>query len=44
MGKFFREYWLWILIPFLLVSGLVAYLLLSGGAEDSVTPFTYPIY
>ncbi len=43
MGKFFREFWPWIVVPFVLVLALVAWLALSGG-DDSVTPFTYEVF
>ena len=44
MGKFIREYWLWAAVPFVLVIAAVAFLVLSGGSDDSVTPFTYEIF
>jgi len=44
MGRFLREYWIWIAIPFLIVAGIVAFVLLSGSGEETSTPFSYPIY
>jgi hypothetical protein len=44
MGKIVREYWAWVVVPFILVIALVAYLVLAGGPDDSVTPFTYAIF
>ncbi len=43
MGKFFREYWVWIVVPFVLVIGAVAVLVFSGG-DDTVSPFTYEVF
>jgi hypothetical protein len=43
MGKFFREFWLWIVVPFVLVIAAVAWLAFSGG-DDSVAPFTYEVF
>jgi hypothetical protein len=43
MKEFLKEYWLWIVIPFVLVLGGLALLVwLWGGQEAS--PFTYQIY
>ena len=40
MIDFFKEFWLWILIPFVLVIGLLVVLyLMSGG--DPISPFQY---
>lgn len=45
MGKFFREYWAWIVVPFVLVLGAVALLLLTGGGSgDGSSPFVYPVF
>ena len=42
MTDFFKEFWLWILIPFVLVIGMLVVLyLMSGG--DSISPFHYNI-
>ena len=43
MKAFLKEYWLWILIPFVLVAGglLVAYFMM---ADDGASPFVYNIY
>jgi len=43
LKAFFREYWLWILIPFALVLlGIGAAVLLLG--DDGASPFQYTIY
>ena len=40
--NFLKEYWLWILIPFVVVIGaLIALYFLAGG--DAVSPFQYKI-
>jgi len=44
MVKFLKEYALWILIPFVLVLGLVAFMAFWDTGSDSVTPFTYEIF
>jgi len=43
MKAFLKEYWLWIVIPFVLVAGavLVAVLMMS---DDGASPFVYNIY
>lgn len=43
MKAFLKEYWLWILIPFVLVLGAigVAVFMMSG---DGSSPFVYNIY
>lgn len=43
MGKFFREYWLWIVVPFVIVIGAVGALVLTGGDETD-TPFSYEVF
>ena len=44
IGTFFREYWLWILIPFALVFlGLLAVYFLAGGG-DGASPFQYNVF
>ena len=42
--SFLKEYWLWIVIPFVLAIGgiLALYFLMSG--EEGASPFTYTIY
>ena len=43
MGKFFKEYWLWILIPFVLViGGLGVLYFMSSGSTFS--DFTYNVF
>lgn len=42
MGKFFREYWAWILVPFVVVIAAVAVLALTG--DEGSIPFTYEIF
>ena len=43
MAKFFREYWLWILLPFVIVfGGLAALYFLAGG--ESTNDFVYPVF
>jgi len=39
---FLEEYWLWILIPFVVVGGIAALLLVSGGGGASM--FDYNIF
>jgi hypothetical protein len=43
MKAFLKEYWLWIVIPFVLVIGglALAYFLMN---DDSTSPFVYNIY
>ena len=42
MKEFLSEFWLWILVPVLVVAAAVAYLLLFGGDPES--PFTYDVF
>ena len=43
MKAFIKEFWLWILIPFVLViGGLIVLYLLTGGEEAS--PFQYNVF
>ena len=43
MKAFLKEYWLWILIPFVLViGGLVAVYLLAG--DEGASPFQYNVF
>lgn len=44
MKAFLREHWLWIVVPMVLVLGALAFLLLTTGRDDSVSPFDYPIF
>ena len=43
MKAFLKEYWLWILIPFVLVAGAIAVALLMM-SNDGSSPFVYNIY
>ena len=41
--NFFKEFWLWILIPFVLVIGaLLAFVAFSN--DDAVSPFVYNVF
>ena len=41
--EFLKEYWLWILIPFVVViGGLIVLVLVSGGSTAS--EFVYPVF
>lgn len=45
MGKLIREYWAWVVVPFVLVVALVVWLMwmsTDGGSSDS--PFTYQVF
>jgi len=43
MSEFIKEYWLWILVPFVVViGGIVALYMMSDG--DSVSPFQYNVF
>ena len=42
MIDFFKEFWLWILLPFVLVIGLLVVLYLMSG--DSISPFQYNVF
>ena len=43
MKEFLKEYWLWIVIPFVLVVGGLALAWLMMG-DEGATPFVYNIY
>ncbi len=43
MKNFFKEFWLWILIPFVLVVLLLIAAWVLGGA-DGVSPFQYNVF
>lgn len=43
LKDFLAEFWLWILIPALLVGAGLAWLLMSGGS-DSSNPFSYTLF
>jgi len=42
MGKFFRENWVWILAPILVVLALFVAMLVMQG-DDAVSPYIYKI-
>ena len=47
MGKFLKEYWLWILAPIVIVFGLLIAVVAfgnSGEGEDADQPFIYNIW
>jgi hypothetical protein len=43
MKEFLSEFWLWILIPVLVVAAAVVFLVVWGGG-DSASPFTYDVF
>ena len=43
MGKFFRENWLWILAPIVIVFALFLWIIFTSGSEDA-SPFIYNIF
>jgi len=43
MKAFLKEYWLWILIPFVLVAGAITVALVMM-SNDGASPFVYNIY
>jgi len=43
MGDFIKEYWLWILIPFVIVLGGIAILLYLAGAGGN-SDFVYNVF
>jgi len=44
MKEFFAEFWLWIVIPFVLVLGGLLFLYFWAGAGDGTSPFTYNVF
>ena len=44
MLRFLRENWLWILIPFSAVLGVLILLILTADAGDSVSPHIYSVF
>lgn len=44
MMNFLKEYWLWILVPMLLILAALAVLLLMAGGDDSASPFQYNVF
>jgi hypothetical protein len=44
MKDFFKEFWLWILIPFVLVIGGLLALYLMAGGSDASSPFVYNVF
>ena len=43
MGNFFREYWIWILAPIVIILGILVVLILST-ESGSDSPFIYNIW
>ena len=43
MKEFLAEFWLWILIPALIVAGGILWLVLASGSEGS-SPFVYNVF
>jgi hypothetical protein len=43
MKDFFAEYWLWILVPSLIVAAGIVLLVMASGS-DSSSPFVYNIF
>lgn len=43
MGNFFRENWIWIVAPIVIVLALFAVIIIAGGGDDT-TPFIYNIF
>jgi hypothetical protein len=43
MRDFFAEYWLWILVPSLVVAAGIVLLVIAGGSDD-LTPFKYNVF
>jgi hypothetical protein len=41
---FFKEFWLWILIPVLIVAGGILLLIFWGQGSESSNPFTYNVF
>ena len=44
MIEFFKENWLWILIPILLVLGVLIWFVLADGGQGDVGAFDYPVF
>ena len=44
MKDFLAEFWLWIVIPFVLVIGGLAFLYFWAGGGDSASPFQYNVF
>jgi hypothetical protein len=44
MKAFLKEYWLWIVIPFVVVVGGLAVLIFMMSQDDGASPFVYNIY
>ncbi len=42
--KFLKEYWLWIVVPMLLVLAALAALLLLAQGDDAASPFQYNVF
>ncbi len=44
MKEFLREFWLWILIPVLIVAGGILLLVFLSGGSDATSPFVYNVF
>ncbi len=44
MKNFLREFWLWILIPVLIVAGGILLLIVWGNGSESSSPFVYNLF
>jgi hypothetical protein len=44
MKDFLAEFWLWIVIPFALVLGGLAFLYFWSGGGEGSSPFTYNVF
>ena len=44
MSEFIKEYWLWILLPFVLVVGGIGVLILLSGSSGDFSDFTYNVF
>jgi len=44
MKAFLKEYWLWILIPFVVVLGGLALLYFWAGGDQGSSPFQYNVF
>lgn len=43
MGKFLRENWLWVALPFIVVLAAMAILILVSEEGDAAAPFIYNV-
>lgn len=44
IGSYLREYWLWILLPLVLILAGLAVLILMGTGGDQSAPFLYDLF